>query len=198
MKLEEYLKLHPKKYLIFDLDETLALLHMNWSTITQDIFDLVEAFDVSLVKESLRERFAAIYLTNRAIQKHGKIALDKIHAFVDEYERVNYSGYTPNKELIEFIKSDRNKFYLLSIWTTNTTRIVQDFLLKEELTNRFSKIITHDILTQLKPEKEGFTFIHIPNTPLSDYLLIGDSINDEGAAKNAGIDFFKIDYFARQ
>lgn len=198
MKLEKYLAKNPKKYLIFDLDETLAFLHVNWSTITQGIFDLVATFDKSLAKETPRERFAAIHLTNKAIQKHGKIALDKIHAFVDQYERINYSGYTPNKELIEFIKSDINKGYSLFIWTTNTTRIVQDFLLKEELVGRFSKLITHNVLTQLKPQKEGFSFIYIQDTPLSDYLMIGDSENDEGAAKNAEIDFFKIDYFARK
>lgn len=32
---------------------------------------------------------------------------------------------------------------------------------------------------------------------LSSYLMIGDSPSDKNAAKNADIDFFEIDYFAR-
>lgn len=126
------------------------------------------------------------------------MARNKINTFVDNYELNNYSGYTPNPELIEFIMSNTNKSYSFSLWTNNSPKIVQKFLLNEKLNDRFTKIVDHNSVSQLKPESEGFSLIYIPNTPLSDYLLIGDSINDESAAKNAGIDFFKIDYFSNK
>lgn len=197
MELKTYLLTHPKKYLIFDLDETLALLHIDWSTIREDVFKLVATFDEELTKEVPRELYASIYLSNKAIKKYGSIAKTKLTTFVEDYEKRNYSGYTPNKELIDFIKSNDCKKYTCAIWTTNTTPIVRSVLAKEGLTERFEKIITNGDVSQYKPEGDGFSLIHVVDTPLSDYLMIGDSINDEGAAKNAGIDFFRIEYFKK-
>ncbi len=196
MTLEQFLILHPKKYLIFDLDETLAKLKIDWSTITRGLFELVATFDEPLTKQLYPKRFSAIHLCNTVVKKHGQIAQNILNAFVEEYEREHYSGYIPNTLLIEFIKSTKEQ-YSNYLWTTNTDGVISDFLNKENINGRFTKIISRKIVAQLKPEKDGFDLIYKSNTPLSDYILIGDSINDEGAAKNAGIDFFKIDYFTR-
>ncbi|MCX6730469.1 MAG: hypothetical protein NTZ55_01350 [Candidatus Roizmanbacteria bacterium] len=50
MSLEEYLSYNLKKYLIFDLDGTLARLHIDWSTMDQEVFDFVRTFDEPLTK----------------------------------------------------------------------------------------------------------------------------------------------------
>jgi len=196
ISLETYLRNNPKKYLIFDLDETLALLHINWNTIRQGVFKIVSRYDEQLVHSMVDEHFVTIYLANKAVSKYGKKIKEEITAFWSDYEKNNYSGYTPNTELIKSVISLDSR-YKKYIWTTNTLYPINDFLKKEGITSQFEKIISHEKVLRLKPEADGFAEIYVPRTPLADYLMIGDSINDEGAAKNVGIEFFKIDYFAR-
>jgi beta-phosphoglucomutase-like phosphatase (HAD superfamily) len=198
MTLEDYLAKNPKKYLIFDLDGTLADLHVNWFGIDKDISDLVASIDAPLSKEVPLGRFAGIHLTNMVNKKYGELSRKKMNIFIDDFEKKNYSGFSPNHELINFLRDISNERYNCYLWTTNTRMVIEDFLSKEKLVGRFTKIVSHNDTTLLKPEAEGFSYIYTPNTSLSDYLLIGDSINDELAAKNAGIDFFKVDYFDRQ
>lgn len=197
MTLTEYLAKYPKKYLIFDLDHTLAKLNIDWSTVRREIFDLVATFDEPLSKSVPFVSNAGIELSNKAVKKHGKEAAKKIRSFVEEYEVTHYQNYEPNQELLDFIRNNKQT-YVYYMWTSNGIRTIQDFLNKERLSSSFLRIITQNDVSLIKPEAEGFTFLYIPGEPLSSYLMIGDSPSDENAAKNAGIDFFKIDYFTRQ
>lgn len=196
MTLTEYLAIHPKKHLIFDLDHTLAKLNIDWSTVRREIFDLVATFDEPLSKSVPFVSNAGIELSNRAVKKHGKEVAKKIRTFVEEYEMAHYHDYEPNHELLNFIRNNKQT-YIYYMWTSNGIRTIQDFLNKESLSSYFLKIITQNDVSLIKPEAEGFTFLYTPGESLSSYLMIGDSPSDKNAAKNADIDFFEIDYFAR-
>lgn len=196
MTLAEYLIKHPKKYLIFDLDHTLAKLNIDWSTIRREIFDLVATFDEPLSKSVPFVSNAGIELSNKAAKKHGKEVAKKIRAFIEEYEMTHYKNYEPNQVLLNFIRNNKQT-YVYYMWTSNGIRTIQDFLNKEDFSSFFSKIVTQNDVSLIKPEAEGFTFLYTPGESLSSYLMIGDSPSDENAAKNAGIDFFKEDYFSR-
>lgn len=193
--LENYLQTHPKKYLIFDLDSTLARLKIDWTTFRRDIFDLVAIFDKQLTEEVPFVPFAGLELANRAIKLHGEHAKNTINSFVERYELTHYSGYTPNPELLSFIRSQKEK-YKLYIWTSNMRKTIMEFLKNELLESSFSKIVCREDVTFLKPDREGFKQIQIGGSNPNEYLMIGDNFTDEGAAKNAGIDFFIIDYFS--
>lgn len=197
MPLESYLVKNPKKYLIFDLDCTLAKLNIDWSTIRREIFDFVATVDEPLSKSVPFVPNAGIELSNKAVKKHGKEFAKRIRTFVEEYEIAHYQDYLPNRELIDFIHNNKQT-YIYYMWTSNGARTIQDFLKTEKLSSFFLKIITQNDVSLIKPEAEGFTFLHTPGEPLSSYLMIGDSPSDKNAAKNAGIDFFEIDYFTRQ
>ncbi len=197
MSLAEYLSAHPKKYLIFDLDETLAKLNIDWSTIRRELFDFVATFDEPLSKSVPFVSKAGIELSNKAAKKYGKEVAKKIRAYVENYEVTHYFDYTPNTELIDFIRNNKQT-YVYYMWTSNGTQTIQDFLGKESLVPYFSRIVTQNDVCCIKPEAEGFALFHTQGEPLSSYLMIGDSPSDENAAKNAGIEFFKIDYFSRQ
>ena len=47
----------------------------------------------------------------------------------------------------------------------------------------------------IKPYTDGFEKIYDLTVPKKRYLIIGDSDNDQEAAKRLGVDFFLIDYF---
>lgn len=196
ISLEAYLQKHPKRYLIFDLDHTLARLEIDWSTYRREIFDTVATFDRPLSEEVPFVSFAGLELANRAIKKHGEFARQKINTFVEEYEITHYHGYTPNKELITFIRSNKNK-YTYYIWTSNMKKTCNEFIEKERLSGVFSRIVDRNMTPLLKPEIDGFNLIKNPEVKLNEYLMIGDNFTDQGAAENAHIDFFKVDYFAK-
>jgi phosphoglycolate phosphatase-like HAD superfamily hydrolase len=197
MKLQEYLSHHPKKYLIFDLDGTLARLNVDWSTVVRDIFDFIATFDKDLIDNSPFTPEDGITISNIAAKKHGKDVAARIRDFVEKYEISHYISYTPNHELIDFIRTNIQT-YTFYMWTGNGRKTIQDFLTKESLSHLFSKIITQNDVSQIKPEAEGFYHFYSGDSLLSEYLLIGDTFADEGAAKNAGIDFYQVDYFANK
>ncbi len=194
VNLQQYLLQNPKTHLIFDLDETLARLDIDWSMYRKQIWDKVASFDPLLAQEIPFEPWMSLVLTNKAIERHGEKARNNISSFVTMYETTHYNGYIPNTSLLTFMKEniDTYSFYL---WTNNSTAVIQDFLIKESLRHVFKKIITHDVATYVKPNADGFLHIKEPNVPLSHYLFIGDNPHtDQRAAQNAGIDFFLIDY----
>lgn len=197
MHLEDYLIQHPKKYLIFDLDSTIVLLNIDWSSYRRDLFDLVSTFDKPLTQQVPFVPFAGLELTNRAIKKHGDFAKKKIDTFVEQYETSHYSGYTPNTKLLTFIRTHK-KEYVYFIWTSNMKKSFEEFMAQENLNNVFSVIVDRGSTPLLKPEINGFSLMFMQGTSLNEYLMIGDSVFDEGAAINAEIDFFKIDYFSHR
>jgi len=194
MSLGEYLEHHPKKYLIFDLDRTLARLEIDWSTYRREIFDIVATFDSHLSASTPFEAHMGIRLANEAVQKHGKKAKTVLDAFNETYELTHYHGYTPNPALLSFIRAHKNH-YSFFLWTANCRKTILDFLQKEQLTGTFKKIITLDDVDYVKPDPDGFTKIYDRENNKDHYLMIGDRFTDEGAAKAAGIDYWQDNYF---
>ncbi|MFA5136420.1 MAG: HAD-IA family hydrolase [Patescibacteria group bacterium] len=194
INLIDYLKTHPKKYIIFDLDETLAKLKIDWSTYQKELWELVKTFDNEIIHQIPCQSGMGIKLSNLAIKKHGNKAKSMLDGFTERYEVQHYSGYIAHKELLAFIRLYQNK-YIYFIWTSNMKKTIQDFLYKEHLHDFFQKIITRSDVSLLKPEPDGFAQIYIPDSLLSDYLFIGDNARtDKAAAQKAGIDFFQIDH----
>lgn len=196
MSLEHYLSEHPKKYLIFDLDCTLARLHIDWSTIDKEVFDFVKKFDEPLTKTVPFVEDAHDELSNKVGQKYGTEVVSKVRTFIAQYELSHFSGYSPNPELLDFIRHS-TQTYIYYMWTNNTSPVAHIFLKNESLSRIFKKVTTQTDVTLTKPEPEGFSHFYEGDEQLSSYLMVGDSLTDEHAAKNAGIDFYKIDYFSR-
>lgn len=194
MDLQKYLLKHPKTHLIFDLDETLAKLNIDWSSYRKGIWDTVATFDKPLTEDVPFEPWMSLTLINRAVEKHGETAKKTISSFITTYETSHYHGYTPNIPLLSFIQENKD-VYSFFIWTNNSTAVIQDFLVKEHLCNMFKKMVSRDIVSYVKPDPDGFSYIRDPRVPLSQYLFIGDNPRtDQLAAQNAGIDFFLIDH----
>jgi len=194
MSLKTYLAEHPKKHLIFDLDHTLARLEIDWRNIHSLLFEEIKDIDPSLainLSTNAREFYSLI---NTAVKKHGASAKQRTRLFIERFEQAHYSHYTPNTELLPFIRTHARD-YSFSIWTSNTKNTIQDFLSKESLAQVFNPIVTLNDVEFSKPHSDGFYKIYDPTKSKKEYLMIGDSENDEEAAKQAGIDFFKVTYW---
>lgn len=193
MNIEFYLVKNKKKYLIFDLDSTLVKLNIDWSNYRKGVWETVAVFDEPLTHEVSFEQWKYIELVHKAITKHGDPAKKALDLFNEKYEETHYSGYAPNSALLDFIR--RNKEYTYFIWTSNSRKTIQSFLVEECLMSLFTNIVTREMVQLIKPAIDGFNLIHKVGTDKKDYLLVGDNFTDEQAAKSIGIDFLKIDYF---
>jgi len=193
MNIEDYLKKHVKKYVVFDLDSTLAQLKIDLSGFRKGVWETVASFDEPLTKKVPFEPWKHIELVTKAVKRHGKLAKKALDAFNEQYELSHYSGYIPNTPLLDIIRC--NNQYVYFIWTSNSAKTIQPFLEKEKLSPYFKDIITRERVGLIKPAPDGFRFIYNPKTDKKEYVLVGDNFTDEGAARAAGIDFFLIDYF---
>lgn len=192
MILENYLQKHPKKHIIFDLDETLLTLKIDWSNFRRDLWKKVGLLDKKLVKQVPNRSGMGFVLYNQTIIKHGKKGRKLVLSFCEKYELDNLKGVIKNKNLINFIKTHNLKhdFY---IWTSNNRKTVDLVLKQAKLSSYFKKIITKEEVKLLKPYPDGFYLIFDKEKQKrKDYLFVGDSNNDKNAAQNAGIDFLKI------
>lgn len=56
----------------------------------------------------------------------------------------------------------------------------------------FETIVANDDVMYIKPDPDGFSRINKAHHSKAEFLMIGDSDNDEGAASSAGIDFMHV------
>lgn len=190
--LQEYLQTHKKTDIIFDFDETICELLLDWNRAYDFGMDRLKDIDAPLFEELMSSVADWAESQNAFVRKHGKDALDIIVDNNIKFESDLLKGVRKNDELIEFLKLDND--YTKYIWTSNTRGVVEDALREMELLNKFTNIVTRNELNFLKPNVEGFTHLHDGKIPVSRFLFVGDSTSDKGAADALGMDFFKVSF----
>ena len=178
-----------KKSIIFDMDGTLldsslamtiSVNHVRKSFglnpiekeylefhINQPDVDLpIKLYEVPQYTQEHRNRFAEHYLANA---------------------NLHVKPYDGAYELLEALHV---KGMTLSIATNATDFFARNMLEGQGMLKFFSHVIGANNVEKSKPNPEMLHHIsELSQIPLSDSLLVGDSIKDEGAAKNANIDF---------
>jgi len=175
-----------KKHLIFDLDETIVTLKIDWDEWHKKIATIFKEFEPDFVYWG----GFIDYLIVPFIEKYGQRIRDKIVEFENQYEKEKLKGYVVNNKLVDYIKQNTHqKNYLL---TNNALNTILPILEELGIKDRFEKTVTIDDVLYCKPHIEGILTIIDKSVPLSDYAVIGDSGNDEKIAKSVGVDFIKI------
>lgn len=175
-------------YIIFDFDATLGTLLIDWKEWHKGIGEIIHSYDSSFTLH-LKGELVHGYV-NGYVKKFGDPFLQKIISFVDEYEMQNAKGFEVNKNAREFIESNREKSF--SIWSSNSRAIIEVMLKQNGLAGVFEPIACRDNVRYIKPEIDGFAIVHDLNVDKSDYVMIGDSRFDKGAAENVGIEYIDI------
>ncbi len=188
--LQKYIEEKNKTHLIFDFDETIAMLILPWSEWFKDV-----AQPITKKEPELKDK-AYAQIHNQYVQKQGKTALLHIRELNEKFETEKLKGLEVNLEAVSFIMN--NPQYKYYIWSSNSKKTVERALKKLEIFKRFKKIITRGDSTFIKPNPDGFGLIKDKNIPKNKYLLVGNSFADENAAKAIGIDFYKISYFDKK
>lgn len=189
-ELLDQLNAHPKKHLIFDFDQTLCKLLVDWRHWHENIAKLFQSYEPSFKEDEATHIHVQ---ENYFISKYGPEVKKKIDEFGYDAENNYTQGFVPHPELIAVLPRLKEK-YSLSLWSSNHRLTVIPILASLGIDKYFDLIVPINDVVLVKPDADGFTRLIHPNFnyPLSDYLMIGDSRSDENAAKNSGIDFFNV------
>jgi HAD superfamily hydrolase (TIGR01549 family) len=191
MHLKKHLEAKPKKHLIFDLDETILELLLPWDEWFAGIKAIIVVKDPELWTEYEIKKLNIHETVNEFVKRFGVQSKNEIVAFSEKFEVDRLTGIRPNLELIEFIKENKDN-YEMYIWSSNTKAVIQKVLEHVGLTSHFKTIVSRNDVMYVKPNPIGFELVDDGTSHVTEYLFIGDSINDEGAAREMGIEFFKV------
>lgn len=192
MTLDAYIAKHKKTHVIYDCDETILQLQLPWDTWTHAIRNFLQALDTEILRKYERGELSLSTLQNEYVRFFGQEVKEQLIEYNSAFETQRLTGVTYNHNLLSYIRSSGLTQYL---WTSNTASCVLPLLRELNVDTSFARIITLDDVLFLKPEPDGFDHIVDEDIPLEKYLFVGDSTHDEKAAREVGIDFYKIDFF---
>lgn len=94
--------------------------------------------------------------------------------------------------MLDYIKNNQEKIYV--IYSSNSKLLIENILREMNILNYFEVIISLNDVKCLKPHINGMNFIlssHIGFSK-SDFVMLGNSLDDKQVANQAKIDFVKI------
>lgn len=176
------------KAVIFDFDNTLMLLGVNWNSVKADIVRLAEAKRIRV-----DEREHIIVLSNLLSEDHVmKGAIDSLYLKYEE-ECIRQRRYTAFPEMLALVRDLAAAGYALGIASGNHTTSIRELLSESGLLGCFSVICGRDMVKNNKPAAEQVRLVlgKLAIAP-EDALFVGDSVNDQAAAKSSRVAFFKV------
>lgn len=171
-----------KKVIIIDFDGTLVTLKLDWEklkTIFFSQFEMTYGFKYKSLKQ--------------AINFYKKSAKSKIlDNLLGSLEAKNLISYTENEKLLNYIRNNREKIYI--IYSSNSKALIESVLREMNIHNSFEVIISLNDVKCLKPHIDGMNIILLRHDGFSnsDFVMIGNSIEDKQVANLAKIDYIKI------
>lgn len=188
---QQYLRKNKKREVIFDFDETISTLLVDWVKWDKAVGQVLQKYDPAFVPPDVIDAVQQ----NTFMQRFGKKLRDDLLHTTYKYEKELVSGHRVNPVALALIEKARSVANL-HIWTSNHAGTIHPILQELHLDNAFKRIIARGDVMFIKPHPEGFYVLFDEVSPKSTYLLIGDSKKDEEAAKSASIDFLNISSFS--
>lgn len=192
-KLEDYLKKNKKTHIIFDLDETILELLLPWQEWMIEIKRIGNEYDKNVWSDFDKGLVQAAVPQNVLFKKIGNEVRDRINDYTETFEVSRLTGVRKHVELIEFIKANAGN-YVFTMWSANTRKVINKVLEEARIYKCFKLIVSRGDVDYLKPNPDGFKLIDDGKTSIDQYLFVGDSSNDEGAAKALGMDYFEVSF----
>lgn len=172
---------------IYDLDETITTLHIDWDLLHVKLSALIHHYDPEvLLPSELSPELLNLYL-----RQYGPPFRTELRTLTEAVESKTLAGHTPNPAVIELLKTQSPHVtrYLL---TSNCRVVATQVLTELKLHSAFDQILTLDDVEYFKPDPSAFHLLTQDVVPQSEFLMIGDSLADEGFALNAGIAFMHV------
>lgn len=175
-------------HIIFDFDETLATLQVEWPFWHQDIIPLIKKYEPDFDPQTYLDMSSI----HRYVEKYGSNFLSDFVEFEKKLEQEHYYGYIKIDKSLKLLEKLHQAKKTLFLLTSNCSEVVEPILEELQIKNYFQKIITVNDVENLKPSPAPFKLIKENQVDLQKYLMIGDSKNDSGFAKAAQIAYLDI------
>lgn len=189
MTLPIFLHFHPKDHLILDFGNTLFFHDFDWAQLQTILENYVQSFTHN---HSIFKTQSINQICNDLAHTYGPEVKEHLDQLWSEFELAHADNLKPNQALLNFITANQHS-YRYSVWSSNSLPLIETTFQIYNLRSLFSRIISRNDVYHLKPNPEGFEKINQQNLNLKQYLFIGDSPEDEAAAKNCSIDFIAVD-----
>jgi HAD superfamily hydrolase (TIGR01549 family) len=176
------------RLIIFDFDDTLLHMNVRWDAVRTDVVALARAD--GLVIDPLQHLVPLGNALSNAPKR--KKAIDAIY-LKHEAICIDKKNYVVFPKMLELAKELKNQGRKLAIASGNHTHSINRILSELGETDLFDFVCGRDMVEHNKPAPDQLLRI-LKEIGLEkrDVLFVGDSINDAGAAKAAGIRHFHV------
>jgi phosphoglycolate phosphatase-like HAD superfamily hydrolase len=191
-------ELSNKRLFIFDFDETLVNLNLDWTQLKKELSITVkERFDIDMSFTPIMEKMEFL----RTKIDDGQFLL--ISNLVKQWElsalqhnsTIQPVGYSLLKHIHQnLIENSKIKRYI-AILSNNFTDVIKKGAEQYNFAQYVSCYVGRDLVEKIKPHPEGINKIHnqFPSIRKTEIVYFGDSsIYDRKVAESYGITFFLI------
>ncbi len=180
------------RYVVFDLDDTLGKLHINWKPTKQKVVELALEHGVL---EGTVDQWVEYYMHHTSLELVHKLEraglkphLDEIYEAAEhhvKYDPFAFTLFSFTPPLLEALKEDG---YGMAIITGNTRPSCEVVVKRYRLQQYFDYLITRTDVSLLKPHPEGLEYvIEQWACDPKEVVMVGDNeLADGGIAKAVG------------
>lgn len=179
-------QLRKYRHAIYDLDGTLVNLGVDWLGLKKELST------VYLNRTGGKLDFNSLETALFAIKNKNKELYGELFKIAERFE-LSATDNVPNKALLDHI--DQAEWQNFGIFTMNTAKCARTFL-KGNLNRQPEIIVAKD--NYINPKPSGADVEHIIKrlgAVKKETVMLGDSVLDEGSARQAGIAFIKVGPF---
>lgn len=171
--------------IIFDFDETLCTLHIDWAAWGEDILSFIHQYEPGFANPHNHREM------NNLVKTHGGEYRKKLIEINRHLEKKYFSGYSRNVTALSFLKACSG-IARVHLWTSNFNTTLDQVLEELGIDNLFRTKVFNNSVTYMKPDPDGFSYINTGDVPPGQFLFIGDSDSDRGASEALGIRFVHV------
>lgn len=182
-------KARGKTHVVFDFDETIATVLVNWPLWQRKMLALLRLFDPSYDPENA---FVKADHINSFIRCFGDEARTPIVELNREMEQGHCSGLTKNDACLALVRALYGAGFCLSVWSSNDSSTLAKHLFDLGIIELFSPIVGRDHVRFIKPDPDGWRLVNPEKLPVEQFVFIGDSASDRGACGALGLDFVHV------
>jgi len=173
---------------IFDFDDTILHLDVDWPSVKTEILSLAAEYGIKI------DRTLHLAVIANELSKAGvKERIDEIFLKY-ETDCVKDKCYRLFPKMSSLIKELDSGGIKLAIASGNHTRTITEILSQVDLIGSFDLVCGRDKVKKNKPDPDQLLFIMDKlKIPKEKTIFAGDSLNDEGAAKAAGLRYIQAE-----
>lgn len=176
------------RLVIFDFDDTLLHINVRWDAVRSDVLALARKDGIAVDPQQHLVPLGN-YLSDRPARKK---AIDAIY-LKHESDCIDKKNYVVFPKMLALAKELKAEGFVLAVASGNHSESINRVMAELNETGMFAVVCGRDVVERNKPAPDQLLLIlEKTGVDKKGALFVGDSINDAGAAKAAGIRHFHV------